>query len=129
MRFIVGSRRDPTPPFADTFSLLKYARRVNRYRFYRFEEIIVDIFVVWNYPVVAYFQFWIEYSIIGSSSRRKRNCSIWDLCVIIISFFSVFSFELKLWIWIYMFLDRDIRRDFSIIFNNFVRGLASFKVS
>lgn len=79
--------------------------------------------------VVAYFQFWVEYSIIGSSSRRKRNCSIWDLCVIIISFFSVFSFELKLWIWMHMFLDRDIRRDFSIIFNNFVRGLASFKVS
>lgn len=79
--------------------------------------------------VVAYFQFWIEYSIIGSSSRRKRNCSIWDLCVIIISFFSVFSFELKLWIWMHMFLDRDIRRDFSIIFNNFVGDLASFKVS
>lgn len=40
------------------------------YRFYRFEEIIVDIFVKLS---VAYFQFWIEFSILLD---RGRNCSI-----------------------------------------------------
>lgn len=72
MRFIVGSRRDPTPPFADTFSLLKYARRVNRYRFYRFEEIIVDIFVVWNYPLLLISSFGLNIQLLDRVPEEKE---------------------------------------------------------